>query len=164
MHCIAFNNRANFPTRSLWGRERFTDNLQQWHWAKCFPHFMFYICLSLCQRQHMPKNCILFCLVDNKKRWPLTCFHLNLDGIKMFTLLTVLWCWIWVKVTETWMYGLRLRKAITMDANIIENPRANGDHKIPKGKTLDTDEPDGYNPISLHHQMRKVKWHWRGMN
>ena len=29
-------------------RELFTYDLQQWHSAKCFLHFVFYICLSVC--------------------------------------------------------------------------------------------------------------------
>ena len=42
----------------------------EWYWIKCFPHFVFYICvprLSLCRRQRMPKNRTLFRLVDIKK-------------------------------------------------------------------------------------------------
>ena len=33
-------------------------DLQQWHWAKCFPHFGFYmfVRLSLCRRRRMPKK------------------------------------------------------------------------------------------------------------
>ena len=38
-------NSANF--RSLRGRVFFTYDLQQWLWAKCFPHFVFYI--SVCR-------------------------------------------------------------------------------------------------------------------
>ena len=34
-------------TRSLRGWELFTYDLQKWHWAKCLPHFVFYICLPV---------------------------------------------------------------------------------------------------------------------
>ena len=40
--------------------------------SKCFPHFVFYICLSLCRRQRMPKIHTLCCLVHIKKRSFLT--------------------------------------------------------------------------------------------
>ena len=42
-------NISHFQTRSWRGRELFTYDLQQWHWAKCFPHLVFYFCLSVCR-------------------------------------------------------------------------------------------------------------------
>ena len=51
--------------------------LQQWHWAKCFRHFVFYICLSVCQtlsKATFAENS-QFCLVYIKKR---VCFDLHL--------------------------------------------------------------------------------------
>ena len=46
----AFDKRTNryiyiwyiYKTRNV-------EMSQQWHWAKCFPHFVFYICLSVCR-------------------------------------------------------------------------------------------------------------------
>ena len=67
-----FRRSRHFQTQSLRGWELFNYDLQQWHWAKCFPHFVFYICLSLCRRQRMPKICTMFYLVNIKKRSFLT--------------------------------------------------------------------------------------------
>ena len=47
--CGKFNKGQEIQTRSLRGRKLFICDLQQWHSAKKNPHFLFYICLSVCR-------------------------------------------------------------------------------------------------------------------
>ena len=63
-----------FKTRSLRRRQLFNYDLQQWHWAKCFVRFVFYICLSVCRfaEGNICRKCALFCLIDINKRSFLT--------------------------------------------------------------------------------------------
>ena len=48
--------------------EAFQLRVEQWRWPKCLLSSVFYICLSVCQRQRIPKIRTLLCLVDIKKR------------------------------------------------------------------------------------------------
>ena len=57
-----------FKTWSLRVWELFTYDLQKRHWAKCFPHFMFHICLFAKFAEHLRMSC----LVNIKKRSFLT--------------------------------------------------------------------------------------------
>ena len=53
----------------------FQLNLQQWHWAKCFNFFVFYVCLSVCRvvkGNVCRKVAHCFCLVYTIKKWKRT--------------------------------------------------------------------------------------------
>ena len=126
-------------TRSLRERELFTYNLQQWHWAKCLPHFVFYIImfvlLSLCRTQRMSKIRTPFCLVVTNKRSLLTscafwfaflnasshfCFRFFLyykqtsDGYIIASSSTRLSCFNWLKCCCFYLFRCKTDSNITL--------------------------------------------------